>query len=121
MKRGFSRTLARRSDGVRCYWKDHLLQVSGLLKPTGVHCANGLGAGWSNTLLSIVYDPTGRGRVRIPLPEDTTRFIRHLAGLMAQGLFGGVIDRGFPLEETVIAFQYVETGQETGIVRIDVC
>ena len=95
-------------------------QCRRLLKPTGIYSATDLGPLWSNITLGWVYGLTGSGRVRIPFPEDAPGFISHLAELMAQGRFRGVFDRSYPLEDTVSAFRYVETGQKTGIVRIEI-
>ncbi len=92
-----------------------------LLKQTGIYSATDLGPLWSNIILGCVYGLTGSGRVRIPFPEDAPAFIRHLADLMAQGKFRGVFDKSYRLEHVVDAFQYVETGQKTGIVRINIC
>ncbi|MGP6087174.1 NAD(P)-dependent alcohol dehydrogenase [Antarctobacter jejuensis] len=91
-----------------------------LLAPNGVYSATDLGPGWSNILLSAWHDMTGRRRVRIPFPEDAPGFVRKLAGLMAEGQFKGVFDRSYPLDQIVEAFRYVETGQKTGIVGIDI-
>lgn len=92
----------------------------GLLKQNGKFAAADLGPYWSNAVLSIWFGITRSGRVRIPYPDDAPGFVRHLADLMAEGRFAGVFDRSFPLEDIVKAFRYVETGQKTGIVVIDV-
>ena len=39
---------------------------------------------------------------------------------MDAGAFRAVIDRRYPLEEIADAYRYVETGQKTGIVIVDV-
>lgn len=90
-----------------------------LLRPGGIFSATDLGPGWSNILLGAWYGMTGSGRVRVPFPDDPTGFLPELAGLMAQGRFRGVFDRHYPLEEIVAAFRYVEAGQKTGVVVID--
>lgn len=92
-----------------------------LLKKDGVFSATDLGPGWSNLLLGTWYAAAGSGRVRIPFPEDGPGFIHRLAELMAQGQFRGVFDRSYPLDEIVNAFRYVEAGQKTGIVVVNVC
>ncbi len=92
-----------------------------LLTRKGIFSATDLGPGWSNIVLSALYGATGRGRVRIPFPDDAPGFIRQLADWMSQGKFHGVFDRKYPLDEITDAFRYVETGQKTGIVVLDVC
>ena len=58
--------------------------------------------------------------VQIPFPDDAPGFIQYLAGLMAQKKFRGVFDRSFGLDDITEAFRYVELGQKTGIVVVDV-
>ena len=91
-----------------------------LLKQNGIFAATDLGPFWSNIFLSMWFGITRSHRVRIPYPEDAPGFVRHLAELMADGRFKGVFDRSYPLEDNVEAFRYVEAGQKTGIVVIDV-
>jgi NADPH:quinone reductase-like Zn-dependent oxidoreductase len=43
-----------------------------------------------------------------------------LKARMKAGEFRAVIDRRYPLEKIADAYRYVETGQKTGIVVIDV-
>lgn len=91
-----------------------------LLNQNGIFAATDLGPFWSNILLGMWFGMSGSRRVRVPYPEDAPGFVRHLADLMAEGAFRGVFDRSYPLEDIVEAFQYVETGQKTGIVVINV-
>jgi len=91
-----------------------------LLKLSGIFAATDLGPYWSNILLGMWFGMTGSRRVRVPYPEAASEFIQHLAGLMAEGRFKGVLDRSYLLEDIVEAFRYVETGQKTGIVVINV-
>ncbi|MCP4315075.1 MAG: NAD(P)-dependent alcohol dehydrogenase [Hyphomicrobiales bacterium] len=92
-----------------------------LLNKDGIFAATDLGPGWSNIILGSFYGATGSGRVRIPFPEDAPGCIRRLADLMAQGRFRGVFDRSYQLGEIVDAFRYVEEGQKTGIVVVNIC
>jgi NADPH:quinone reductase-like Zn-dependent oxidoreductase len=92
----------------------------GLLKPGGQFCATDLGPGWSNIWLGPLQALRGRRRVSVPFPGDAPGCVRRLAGLMQEGRIRGVFDRRYPLADIVQAFSYVETGQKTGIVRIDV-
>ena len=91
-----------------------------LLNKNGIFTATDLGPYWSNILLGLWCTITGSRRVRIPFPQVSPEFIRHLATLMAEGRFKGVFDRSYPLEDIVEAFRYVETGQKTGIVVINI-
>ncbi|MCB1332113.1 MAG: NAD(P)-dependent alcohol dehydrogenase [Roseivivax sp.] len=91
-----------------------------LIKPGGLFAATDLGPYWSNIWLGGWYSLTGSRRVSVPFPEDAPGFVRSLSALMAQGKFRGVFDRTYPLADIVEAFRYVEQGQKTGIVRIDI-
>lgn len=91
-----------------------------LLKKGGIFAATDLGPYWSNIFLGAWFDLTGSRRVGVPFPEDAPGFLRELAGLMAKGRFRGVFDRCYRLSEIVEAFRYVETGQKTGIVVLDI-
>ncbi len=91
-----------------------------LLAPGGVFSATDLGPYWSNVLLGAWFGMTGRGRVRIPYPGDAPGFVRTLAQHMADGRYSGVFDRSYPLDNIAAAFRYVEAGQKTGIVVIDI-
>lgn len=101
--------------------KTSFLECRHLLTEDGIFSATDLGPGWSNIVLSAFYGATGSGRVRIPFPEDAPGFIRHLAILMSQGKYHGVFDRRVAFDDITEAFRYVETGQKTGIVVIDIC
>ncbi len=91
-----------------------------LLKKNGIFSATDLGPFWSNIILGAWYGVTGSRRVRIPFPEDVVGFVQDLAELMAEGQFRGVFDLSYELEDIVEAFRYVEAGQKTGIVRINI-
>ena len=91
-----------------------------LLKPGGVFAATDMGPGGSTLLMMLWTSITRSRRVVIPLPGRIGAFPRFLAGLMAAGKFRAVIDRKYPLDRIADAYRYVETGQKTGIVVIDV-
>ena len=101
--------------------KTSFVECRHLLAKNRVYSATDLGPGWSNIILGMFYGATGSRRVRIPFPEDAPGFIQQLADLISRGKFQGVFDRRYPLDEVADAFRYVETGQKTGIVVVDVC
>ena len=91
-----------------------------LLRKGASFAATDLGPYWSNIILGIWFGLTGSHRVGVPFPLDAPGFVRQLAVLLADGNIRGVFDRHYKLNDIVEAFQYVETGQKTGIVVIDV-
>jgi NADPH:quinone reductase-like Zn-dependent oxidoreductase len=93
-----------------------------LLKPEGVFAATDLGPWCQNPLLVIWSWITGSHRVIFPLPLSSTAraCVDFLKTRMEAGEFRPVIDREYPLEAIADAYRYVETGQKTGIVVINV-
>ena len=91
-----------------------------LLKPEGVYSATDLGPWWSNIWLGLWFALTGSKRVRIPYPKDAAGFVRRLSVLMKDGRYRGVFDSRFPMEDVAAAFRYVEAGQKTGIVVLEI-
>jgi NADPH:quinone reductase-like Zn-dependent oxidoreductase len=91
-----------------------------LLKPRGVYLSSDLGPWSQNPFLALV-SPLSRGRkVRFPFPgnqRDTARFLKELA---ESGAYRPVVDRRYPLERIVEAYEYAETGRKVGNVVITV-
>jgi NADPH:quinone reductase-like Zn-dependent oxidoreductase len=95
-------------------------QARPLLKPSGVYVSSELGPKAQNLLLAAL-SPLMRGRrVRFPYPLHDQAMIRRLAELLADGRFRPLIDRHYPLDRIVEAYEYVESGQKLGNVVIDV-
>jgi NADPH:quinone reductase-like Zn-dependent oxidoreductase len=92
-----------------------------LLKPRGVFAATDLGPWGQNALLALWSAITGSHRVLFPLPKSGTAraCVESLKGRMEAGEFRAVVDREYPFEAIVDAYRYVETGQKTGIVAIN--
>ncbi len=91
-----------------------------LLKPGARFATTDLGPWWQNIFLSIWFSITGSRRVAIPLPVSRRGFVDDLRTRMEAGEFRAVVDRGYPLEAIADAYRYVEKGQKTGIVVIEV-
>lgn len=95
-------------------------QCKALLKPRGIYSSTELGKNSENIGLALIT-PLQRGKkVIFPIPLMKKEDLLFLANLAAQGHFRPVIDRKFPLSEIVAAHRYVETGQKTGNVILDV-
>lgn len=91
-----------------------------LLKPGGTYLSSELGPWCQNPFLALVT-PLLRGRkVAFPIPGDDQEMVRYLGGLMESGDLRPVVDRRYPLERIVEAYEYVESGRKVGNVVIGV-
>jgi NADPH:quinone reductase-like Zn-dependent oxidoreductase len=91
-----------------------------LLGPGGRFAATDLGPHSQNLLIMLWSAITRSKRFVFPLPKSTKAFVEFLKARMEAGEFRAVVDRTYPLKEIVNAYRYVETGQKTGIVVIEV-
>jgi len=79
-----------------------------------------LGKNAENIFLAITTPLWGGKKLLFPLPtinKDDVNFLKTLAEL---GELKPIIDRKFNLDQIVEAYQYVETGQKTGNVIINI-
>lgn len=91
-----------------------------VLKPGCPFVATDAGPGGDTLRRTIWSAMTGDKRVRMAMARRDDAFFGYLAELMSTGAFRAVIDRRYPLDSIVEAYRYVEQGQKTGIVVIDV-
>ena len=95
-----------------------------LLQPGGVFASSDLGFLAQNLYLPMLAPLLKRlfgNRYTIfPMPVDIKASLLLLQKLMAVGDFKPLIDREYPLEEIIAAYQYVEQGRKTGNVVITV-
>lgn len=93
-----------------------------LLKPDGVFASTDLGP-WSQNLFLLLWSKIMRnGKVDIPLPPrgSARKFVEDLKRKMEAGHFVPVIDRRYPLAQIADAYRYVQTGEKTGVVVVNV-
>ena len=91
-----------------------------LLKPRGIYISSELGPLAQNPFLALIATLHGGKKVMFPIPKHDQPMMRHLAKLIESGEFRPVIDRTYPLDQIVDAYRYVEAGQKTGNVVINV-
>lgn len=94
-----------------------------LLVEGGVYLSTELGPRGQNPFLGLVsplLKRAGAKRVLFPIPSYDQSMIEFLRDRLASGDLSPLIDRVYPLDEIVAAFEYVETGQKTGNVVIRV-
>src|SRR5690606_1795620 len=94
-------------------------QCKPLMKDKGIYISTKLGKGSENIWLALTTR-FGRGkRVLFPLPLMKKEDVLYLRELAEQGSFKPVIDRSYALDDIVEAYRYVETGQKTGNVILN--
>lgn len=96
-------------------------QCKPLLKPKGIYISTELGKRSENIFLALITPLGGGRRVLFPIPTIDQALVRWLGELVASGQFKPVIDeRQYTLDDILEAYRYVETGQKTGNVILQI-
>ena len=90
------------------------------LTPRGVYVSSELGPHSQNPFLALSTPLLGGQKVKFPIPRQNQEMVRYFKGLIESARFTPLIDRTYPFEEIVEAYEYVETGQKVGNVVISV-
>lgn len=103
--------------------KSSFFRCQRLLKPGGVYMSSEMGFLAQNMYLPYVTGALqplfGNTKTIFPFPEDIPRTQRLIKKLIEDGEFRPLIDREYPLEQVVEAYEYVELGQKTGNVILN--
>jgi NADPH:quinone reductase-like Zn-dependent oxidoreductase len=102
--------------------KSSFRRCRSLLKPGGIYLSTDLGFLAQNPILGLITPRLGRStkKVLFPFPHERKAHVILLKELMEAGEFTPVVDRSYPLEQIVEAYDYVEAGMKTGNVVIRV-
>lgn len=100
--------------------KTTYLRCRRLLNSNARFVGTDLGPWCQTALLTIWSAITRRGTVSIAIPRPVPGFVDLLKARMEADEFRAVIDRRYSLEAIADAYRYVETGQKTGIVIVNV-
>lgn len=90
-----------------------------ILAPRGNYISTELGMNGQNIFYALTTPLFGGKKVLFPIPTMNTEVMEYLKNLVETGKFKPVIDRVYKLNDIVEAYKYVETGQKTGNVVID--
>ncbi|MCB9080440.1 MAG: NAD(P)-dependent alcohol dehydrogenase [Lewinellaceae bacterium] len=90
-----------------------------VLAPQGVYLSSELGPWGQNLILPLLTALKGGKRVVFPVPGNIPRSITFISELLEKGKFNPVIDRKYPLQQISEAYTYVNSGQKTGNVVLD--
>ncbi|MBK8680459.1 MAG: NAD(P)-dependent alcohol dehydrogenase [Bacteroidetes bacterium] len=91
-----------------------------ILTKKGIYISTELGKNSENVFYAIITQFAKGKRVLFPIPTITKEDVIFLKELVISGKFKPVIDRHFPLDNIMEAHTYVESGQKTGNVIIDI-
>lgn len=100
--------------------KSTFFKCKKILKPKGIYISSELGYMWQNVFLALAAPLMPGKKVLFPIPVDTKKDIFFFKQIIEEGKYKPVIDRTYPLEQIIDAYNYVETGEKTGNVVITV-
>lgn len=95
-------------------------QCKPLLTRNGIYSSTELGKNGENIFLALITPLLGGKKLLFPIPSITKEAINHLKTLVQAGEFTPVIDRKYTLDQIVEAYTYVESGQKTGNVLLEI-
>lgn len=97
-----------------------------LLLNGGCYISSELGDRWANIRMSL-WTPISslflkhKKRVKFPIPSKIKESLALSQKLLKEGKYKPLIDRNYPLKDIVSAYQYVNKGEKTGNVIINIC
>lgn len=95
-------------------------QCKPLLKEKGIYISTELGKNGENVWLALLSPFRSGKKLLFPLPTISKSDVEFLRDLAQQGKFKPVLDKTFTMEQIVEAYRYVESGQKTGNVVLEV-
>ena len=100
--------------------KSSFRQCKPLLNEKGIYISTELGKKAENIFFALTTPIWGGKKVLFPIPTINKEVVIFLKGLVEKGEYKPVIDRQYKLDQIVEAYKYVETGQKTGNVIINI-
>lgn len=100
--------------------KSTFFKCKHLLKPNGIYFSTELGPNWQNVWLSLLTPLFGGKKVSFPIPKDTQKDIENFKYMIEARNYKAIIDRTYAFNQITEATNYVEQGEKTGNVVIEV-
>jgi len=100
--------------------KSSFFKCKKILKKGGIYYSTELGYLSQNVFLPLFTAFIGSKKVKFPIPIDKKKDIEFFKMLIENGHYKAIIDKVYSLEQIVEATQYVETGEKTGNVVIEI-
>ena len=98
--------------------KSSFFKTKHLLKRGGVYFSTELGFAYANPILALLHLKFDGKKVIFPIPTINKEDVLFFKKLIEEGHYKAVIDKTYPFDQIVAAYQYVQTGQKTGNVVI---
>lgn len=99
--------------------KSSFFKCKHLLNKGGTYYSTELGYMAQNVFLPVLTLFTSK-KAKFPIPTDNKKDIEFFKSIIESGDYRAVIDKLYPLENIVAATKYVETGEKTGNVVIQI-
>jgi NADPH:quinone reductase-like Zn-dependent oxidoreductase len=119
-KEDFTKTTAKFHFIFDTVGKSSFNKCKPIMEKAGVYMSSELGYMAQNPFLALATPIFGGKKVKFPIPLNAKRSLLFIKNLLEKGKFQPVIDRRYSLEQTADAFRYVETGQKTGNVILEI-
>ncbi len=100
--------------------KSTFFKCKKILNKGGIYFSTELGPYAQNIFLPLFTSIAGNKKMSFPLPKHSKNEIIFFRDLIESGHYRAVIDRQYPLAQIQDAYKYVETGEKTGSVVINV-
>lgn len=91
-----------------------------LLNKKGIYISTEFGKNAENIFFAITTPLWSGKKVLFPIPTINKEDVEFLKKLVENGAFKPVIDRHYKIEQIVDAYKYVESGEKTGNVIIEI-
>jgi len=89
-----------------------------LLRPKGAYISSELGKNGANIFLALFTPVFNRKKVLFPMPKDISTSMELITEMLKNNNFTPILDSTYKFKDIIQAYTYVQTGQKTGNVII---